>query len=117
MLKAIKIRLYPSDDQVIYLNKLFGCSRFIYNKCLNYKITTYEKEKKSTSLSDTGKVLTSLKSEYEWIKDSHSKVLQQTLINLESAYKNFFREKKGFPNYKSKHSNQSVDFLLMLFLV
>lgn len=110
MLKAIKIRLYPSDDQVIYLNKLFGCSRFIYNKCLNYKITTYEKEKKSTSLSDTGKVLTSLKSEYEWIKDSHSKVLQQTLINLESAYKNFFREKKGFPNYKSKHSNQSVRF-------
>src|SRR5574343_1252485 len=110
MLKAIKIRLYPSDDQVIYLNKLFGCSRFIYNKCLNYKITTYEKEKKSTSLSDTGKVLTSLKSEFAWIKDSHSKVLQQTLINLESAYKNFFREKKGFPNYKSKHSNQSVRF-------
>ena len=110
MLKAIKIRLYPSDDQVIYLNKLFGCSRFIYNKCLNYKITTYEKEKKSTSLSDTGKVLTSLKSEFTWIKESHSKVLQQTLINLESAYKNFFREKKGFPNYKSKHSNQSVRF-------
>ena len=110
MLKAIKIRLYPSDDQIIYLNKLFGCSRFIYNKCLNYKINTYEKEKKSTSLSDTGKVLTSLKSEFTWIKESHSKVLQQTLINLESAYKNFFREKKGFPNYKSKHSNQSVRF-------
>ena len=32
------------------------------------------------------------------------------MINLESAYKNFFREKKGFPNYKSKHSNQSVRF-------
>ena len=110
MLKAIKIRLYPSDDQVIYLNKLFGCSRFIYNKCLNYKIDTYEKEKKSTNIKDTGKFLTSLKSEFIWIKESHSKVLQQSLINLESAYKNFFREKKGFPNYKSKHSNQSVRF-------
>lgn len=110
MLKAIKVRLYPSDDQVVYLNKLFGCSRFIYNKCLNYKIETYENQKKSTSIKETGKVLTSLKDEFTWIKESHSKVLQQTLINLESAYKNFFREKRGFPNYKSKHSNQSVRF-------
>jgi putative transposase len=38
MLKAIKIRLYPSVDQEIYLGKLFGCSSFVYNKCLDFKI-------------------------------------------------------------------------------
>lgn len=110
MLKAIKIRLYPSDNQIVYLNKLFGCSRYIYNRCLEYKINTYETAKKSTSIKETGKVLTSLKSEFEWIKDSHSKVLQQSLINLEAAYKNFFRDKKGYPKFKAKHNDQSVRF-------
>jgi transposase len=34
MLQAIKIKLYPSDDQKIYINKLLGTSRFVYNHCL-----------------------------------------------------------------------------------
>ena len=111
MLKAIKIRLYPSEDQIIYINKLLGTSRFIYNQCLNYKITEYQSIKKSTSLGETGKFLTSLKSTHEWIKESHSKVLQQQLINLDRAYKNFFKNGSGFPKFKSKHdNNQSCRF-------
>ena len=110
MLKAIKIQLYPSPDQINYINKLLGTSRFVYNKCLNYKITEYELKKKSTSFGETGKFLTSLKDEFEWIKESHSKVLQQSLINLDRAYKNFFRDKKGYPKYKSRHDNQSCRF-------
>jgi putative transposase len=42
MLKAIKVRLYPSEDQEIYLCKLFDCSRFVYNKCLDVKINEYK---------------------------------------------------------------------------
>ena len=110
MLKAIKVKLYPSDDQITYINKLLGCSRFVYNQCLNYKITEYESNKKSTSFGEIGKKLTSLKSEYEWIKESHSKVLQQSLINLDRAYKNFFKNGSGYPKYKSRHGNQSVRF-------
>jgi len=110
MLKAIKIRLYPSPDQIHYINKLLGTSRFVYNQCLNYKITEYESNKKSTSFGETGKFLTLLKTEHQWIKESHSKVLQQSLINLDRAYKNFFRDKKGYPKYKSKHDNQSCRF-------
>jgi len=30
MLKAIKIRLYPTHDQATYINKLLGTSRFVY---------------------------------------------------------------------------------------
>ena len=110
MLKAIKIRLYPSDNQINYINKLLGTSRFIYNQCLNYKITEYQSNKKSTSFAETGKFLTSLKSEYEWIKESHSKVLQQSLINLDRAYKNFFKQGNGYPKFKSKHEKQSCRF-------
>jgi len=110
MLKSIKVRLYPSDNQINYINKLLGNSRFIYNQCLNYKITEYQSNKKSTSFAETGKFLTSLKSEYEWIKESHSKVLQQSLINLDRAYKNFFKQGNGYPKFKSKHEKQSCRF-------
>jgi putative transposase len=110
MIQAIKIKLYPSDDQITYINKLLGTSRFIYNNCLNYKIIEYKLWNNTTNLSDTYNHVKELKQENDWIKESHSKVLQQTLINLETAYKNFFRQESGFPKFKSKHEIQSCRF-------
>lgn len=115
MLQAIKIKLYPTDEQKNYINQLIGCNRFIYNQCLNYKINEYQTNKKSTGLTDTNNHVKSLKNNYLWINESHSKVIQQTLINLETAYTNFFRDLKktnntGFPNYKKKSNPMNVRF-------
>ena len=121
MLQAIKIKLYPTEEQKSYINQLIGCNRFIYNQCLNYKITEYQTNKKSTGLTDTNNYVKSLKINYLWINDSHSKVIQQTLINLETAYTNFFRDlnktnktnksdKSGFPKYKNKSNLMNVRF-------
>ena len=113
MLKAIKVRLYPSQDQENYIANLLGCCRFAYNSCLDYKIKTYNKTKESVSFGQIGKHLVQLKQNEEtsWLKNVHSKVLQQTLINLEKAYKNFFVNGSGFPKFKSKHApKQSCRF-------
>lgn len=116
MLKGIKIRLYLNNEQQLTINKLLGSYRFIYNQCLSYKITNYETDKKNTSLSDLGHYFhQNLRNEYEWLKEHNTKVLKQSIINLEQAYKNFFRgvkdrSKVGFPKYKSKHDVQKVRF-------
>jgi putative transposase len=111
MLKAIKIRIYPNKEQINYINNMFGANRFLYNKCLEHKINEYKTNKKSTYLKDTSKYLTTyLKHEYPWMKETHSKVMQQILINLETAYKNFFKNNSGFPKFKSKNNKQSVRF-------
>jgi len=116
MLKGIKIRLYLNNDQQLTINKLLGSYRFIYNSCLSYKITNYETDKKNTSLSDLGHYFhQDLRNEYEWLKEHNTKVLKQSIINLEQAYKNFFRgvkdrSKVGFPKFKSKHDVQKVRF-------
>jgi len=110
MLKAIKIRLYPTDNQQLYINKLIGSSRYVYNQCLNYKINEYSLWNNTTGIKDTGRHLTELKQTKEWLKESYSKVLQQSLINLETAYKNFFKSGSGFPKFKSRHQNQSCRF-------
>ena len=67
----------------------------------------YNNNKTSLGLSDLNKKIIELKNstDYNWLKEAHSKVIQQSLINLISAYNNFFKNKKGFPKFKSKNNN------------
>ena len=52
MIKAIKIRLYPTETQQITINKLLGCCRLVYNCCLNHRNHVYEETKKGNDFAD-----------------------------------------------------------------
>jgi putative transposase len=111
MLKAIKIRLYPNKDQEVRINSLLGSYRFVYNSCLAYKKLRYDTDKTNTSFSDLGKHFHgSMRNEYEWLREHNTKVLKQSIINLETAYKNFFKQGRGFPKFKSRHDEQKARF-------
>ena len=118
MLRGIKIRIYPDQEQKLYLAKLLGHSRKIYNLCLDFKTNAYEKDKTSVSWSDLGKYITDCKKteEFSYLKEVHSKVLFQSIIDLNTAFTNFFRgiEKKqevGYPKHKKKSDyNDSCRF-------
>lgn len=103
MPKAYKYRIYPNKEQQEYFAKCFGCTRFIYNQMLADKIEHYKK---------TGEMLCNTpaqyKKKYPWLKEVDSLALANAQLNLEKAYKNFFRDKSvGFPKFKSKKANQS----------
>ena len=106
MLKAIKIRIYPSAEQVDFINKQLGCCRFVYNNCLAFRKDSYQNEHVSGSSSSAGKHITVLKKDNEGLKDVHSKVLQQSVRDMNQAYDNFFKLHRGFPKFKSKHDNR-----------
>ena len=106
MLKAIKIRIYPSVEQIDFINKQLGCCRFVYNNCLAFRKDSYQNEHISVSSSEAVKHITVLKKDNEWLKDVHSKVLQQSVRDMNQAYDNFFKLHKGFPKFKSKHDNR-----------
>jgi putative transposase len=111
MLKGIKVRLYLNKEQENNINSLLGSYRFVYNRCLNYKIERYQNNKQNTSLSDLGKYFHGdIRDNFDWLKKHNTKVLKQSIINLEVAYKNFFKQKKGFPKFKSKHDLQKARF-------
>jgi putative transposase len=111
MLKAIKIRLYLNNEQEQKINSLLGSYRFVFNQCLLYKKQRYDSDKSNTSLSDLGHFFhQELRNDYHWLKEHNTKVLKQSIINLEQAYKNFFKQHKGFPKFKSKHDEQKVRF-------
>ena len=113
MLKAIKVRIYPTIVQKQIISKQLGCCRKIYNLLLDYKKTEWEQNKHSVGLKDMGKYLTELKTkdEYFYLNEVHSKVLQQSMQDLNKAFDNFFKSLKkdksvGYPKFKSKHDNK-----------
>ena len=109
MLKAIKIRLYPTETQQTTINKLLGCCRLVYNCCLKHRNDIYEETKESGSLSKSYNYFCELKEmeQFSFLKtDSHSKVIQQSLRDQDTAFKNFFTKKSKFPRFKSKKDNE-----------
>jgi len=92
---------------VNYIAKLLGTCRFVYNNLLAHRISAYNERKESVPFGELGKQLVALKVEQPWIREVHSKVLQQSMINLEAAYKSFFKNGMGFPKFKSKHDPRS----------
>ena len=98
MLKAYKYRIYPNKEQEEYFSKCFGCVRFIYNKMLNDKIEYYKENNKMLNNTPA-----QYKKEFVWLKEVDSLALANAQMNLDKAYKNFFRDKSvGFPKFKSK---------------
>ncbi len=100
--KSYKFRLYPNTEQQKMFNKTFGCVRFVYNKMLADKIEHYKA---------TGEILKNtsaqLKNEFEWLCEVDSMALHNAQRQLETAYKNFLRDKSiDFPKFRRKHSGR-----------
>jgi len=103
VLKAYKYRIYPNKAQEELILQHFGACRFVYNWALETKIKEYQTDKRHISRFELQSILVKeVKPENEWLKQTNSQSLLASLINLESAFTRFFREKKGFPKFKSK---------------
>lgn len=114
MIKAYKYKLKPTFKQQKQLSMFFGCARFIYNWGLNRKIETYKQTKKSIGYIELTHELTELKKQKEtiWLKECVNECLQQSLRNLDASFVKFFRDKQGFPKFKSKKkSKDSIKFI------
>ena len=109
MHKAFKFRLLPTEEQEVLLVKHFGCTRFIYNHFLAEKQKHYLENKTTLNFNQCAGNLVAKKKEdgFEWLKEVNSQVLISTLMNLETAYGNFFKKKSKFPRFKSKKNKNS----------
>lgn len=108
--KSYKFRLHPNREQEELIAKHIGCSRWVYNNMLNLKIETYKETGKSLSKFDLTKNLPILKKEEKtsFLSEVNSQTLTSAIEDLDNAYQRFFKEKKGFPKFKSKHDNKQT---------
>jgi len=107
--KSYKFKINPDKQQKNLLAKHFGSCRFVFNRYLNNRIETYNKQKTSLNYYDTASDLTQLKKEekFVWLREINSQSLQESLKNLDNAYKKFFKKQNKFPRFKSKYDKQS----------
>lgn len=106
MNKSFKVRVYPTKEQQVLLEKTFGANRFVYNYFLNLKSKLYEFYKINLSYNNCSKALTELKRQKPWLRHVDSVSLQQTLRDLDSAYKRFYGG-SGYPKFKRKDGKNS----------
>lgn len=115
MERGFKYRIYPNESQRDQIARTFGCCRFVYNRALDVKKTAYSETGKSIATNDLIKIIPAWKRDPDtsWLAQVDSMALQQSIRDLDRAYKNFFRRvreggKPGFPKFKSRrHARQS----------
>jgi putative transposase len=110
-------RFYPTDQQQQSLARLFGCVRVVYNDALAI-CRQSEKKPKSAELQKI--VITQAKKTEEraWLSEVSNIPLQQSVADLEIAFKNFFDSCKGkrkgrkigYPKFKKRTNSQSARF-------
>ena len=113
MFRAIKVKLCPNKQQEQVINKILGCYRSVYNHMLALKQQEYDDNKINLSLCDLSKYFfRTLRKDgnYSWLKEQNTHVMQQSIIQMMSAYDNFFKLHTGFPKFKSKKDKQSALF-------
>ncbi|MER5220650.1 RNA-guided endonuclease InsQ/TnpB family protein [Streptomyces flaveus] len=117
-----RFRLYPEPGQRIAMARAFGCARVVFNDAVRAREDARAAKKPyPTGAELSQKLITQAKqtTERAWLGEVSAVVLQQSLRDVEAAYRNFFAslkgerkgEKLGAPRFKSrKDSRQSIRF-------
>lgn len=112
--RAVRLRLYPNSAQEQTLLQNCGAVRWLYNRGLAFRIRKYEKTGESVSKYAMMKSLPRLKDKFPWLKEADSTSLQQALHNLDTAYQNFWKHGRGFPQFKKKGVRDSFRVVMSL---
>ncbi|MGW2838032.1 RNA-guided endonuclease InsQ/TnpB family protein [Streptomyces sp. NPDC001493] len=113
-------RVEPGPGQRIALGRAFGCARVVYNDALRAREDARRDGLPFPKTGDLSKqLITGAKHtpERAWLGEVSAVVLQQSLRDLDAAYRNFFdglkgkRPRMGAPRFKSRRDNrQAVRF-------
>ena len=109
-LQAFKFELMPNGEQQRDMRRFAGARRFVYNKALALQKTNYAAGGKFIGYVDMANRLPEWKKEFDWLNESPSQSLQQSLKDLERAFKSFFEKRAAFPRFKRKGTGDTFRF-------
>lgn len=111
-LQAFKFELMPDGGQERQMRRFAGSCRFVFNKALALQKKRYEQGEKKLGYAGVCKQLVEWKDhpETNWLSETPSQALQQTLKDLERSYANFFAKRAEFPRFKKKWKSDSFRY-------
>ena len=119
-------RIYPKPSQIVPLAKAFGSARVVWNDALwLYKQAFKQQKELPKNISKIVTTDAKKTPERHWLKEVSSVILQQSVNDLKTAWKNYFDSKKGKrkgkdvgkPRFKKKQSRQAIRFTRNAFTV
>lgn len=108
IIRALKMRIYPNDEQKVKIDKTLGTCRFVYNHMLARNQKVYERRKEHLSYNEMQNLLPTMKNYLPWMKETDSQALKHACRQLNTAYDRFFKKKSGFPKFHSKRTNRQA---------
>jgi len=109
MKKGLEIRLYPTKEQRVLIDRTLGCSRFVYNHVLALKKELWYEHHINFNPN-----LKSFKEEWNFLTKVPSQALANSYMDCLQAYNNFFNSLKGkskanqsFPKFHKKGQKDS----------
>jgi len=112
LLQAFKFELQPTTHQRGMMQCFAGACRFVFNKALNIQQERNANGASKLSYPDLCKLLTSWRSsgKLPWLRAAPAQPLQQSLMDLERAYDNFFAKRAAYPRFKRKGKHDSFRY-------
>ncbi len=108
--KAYKVEINLTKEQATKIRKTIGVCRYAYNFYIAHNQEVYKNEKKFISGMDFSKWLNNEfipnNADKSSMKEVSSKAVKQSIMDAELAFKNFFKGKSSFPNFKKKNKQR-----------
>ena len=87
----------------------FGACRWVWNYFLRQRIDHYAETGEGLNYYDNARTLVQFKQipDTEWLREALSQGLQLALMDLQTAYRNFFAQRAKYPKFKNKRGKQA----------
>ena len=110
--QAFKFQLRPNGQQERDMRRFAGACRFVFNRARAFQNENREAGNKYIPYTKMASWLIEWKSapETQWLKESPSQPLQQSLKDLERGYKNFFQKRAAFPRFKKRDQSDAFRY-------
>jgi putative transposase len=105
-IRAHRIRLHPTPEQIVYFKQAAGTRRFVYN----WGLAEWERQYKAggkPSAKALKKQFNAIKKvQFPWVYDVTKCVVEGAFMDLATAFTNFFEGRARYPQFKRKKGSR-----------
>lgn len=105
--RAIKMRIYPNEEQQRQIDITLSHCRYIYNKMLDRNIKIYKRRGEHLNYYAMQNLLPKMKEYLPWLAEADSQALKYACRQVNNAFDRFFHKQADYPKFHSKRGRQS----------
>ena len=110
VLKGHRFRLDLDPAQESLCSRTAGICRCLWNLALEQRSMAWSGGRRSVGYNAQAAELAELKRAFAWVAEAPHHCLQQTLRDLDRAFRNFFSGKSAYPRFRKKYRRDSFRF-------